>query len=551
MEFLEESEHFVKEKFSRAPLFFYVAAYLSGILIGAKINIGSFPLHFVLLLLLFLSLPLYYFTYRNFKKRLNTTLLKVTLLLILYCAAISNISLSGYKTKTAESSVLKDGISRNIKVILTDNIRKHPNSYSLNCFDIEYGEGVIVYTDQKPMVKVGDTLIIINYKGRQVTDFETTPVKNGNDAKNRERTRAIKDSDREFSYKRYLEKKGVYTTAFVPSANIIRIETAHRSFASNIKNKREEYIKRIERSIGAEDGLGTLVALATGDKRYMDNEDKDSYAASGTMHLMAVSGMHVVFIFAMISALLSFLGNSLPARIVRATATMFVIVIFCAVADFAPSVLRAAITIFLILISSIINRKSYSLNSLSASALIITIFDPEALFDPGFQLSFAAVLSIIFINPIIEAKYSPKNRIIKYLWQNISISTSCQLGVSLISMPMFGYLPVYFLLANTLLIPLSVIIIYIISAVILFISFDFEMIFAFSVLKFLIKTMNYIAITVGELPFSIIFINIGRLSLSILLTVIMVIFGDFGFSCKTKRVVLILLIATFILSLAI
>jgi len=540
MEFLEESEHFVKEKFSKAPLFFYVAAYLSGVLTGAKVDIALRPYCFVLLFLLCLSLFFYYFTYLNFKKRLNTIYLKVALLLMLYCAAIINISLSGYNARIAENSILKDGISRNIKVILTDNIHKHPNSYSLNCLCIDYGEGLIVYTEQKPMVKVGDTLILINYKGREVENFDATRTKNED-----------KNSTKEFSYKRYLEKKGVYTTAFVSSANIIRIETTHRSFANSIKNKREEFIIRIEKSIGTEDGLGTLVALATGDKRYMDNEAKDSYAASGTMHLMAVSGMHVVFIFAMISALLSFLGNSLPARIIKASATMFTITIFCAVADFAPSVLRAAITILLILISSIINRKSYSLNSLSASALIITIFDPEALFDPGFQLSFAAVLSIIFINPVMEAKYKPKNRIIKYIWQNISISTSCQLGVSLISIPMFGYLPVYFLLANTLLIPLSVIIIYTISATTLFISFDFEIGFAFSILKILIKSMNYIAITIGELPLSIIAVNISRLSLSILLTIVIVSFGEFKFNYQTKRMVLILLTAIFIISLVI
>jgi|GEM_PF-612368 ComEC/Rec2-related protein len=548
MEFLEEKEHFINGKFSRAPLFFYVAAYLSGILTGAKIEIALFPLCLFILLLLCFSLFIYYYTYHHSGRRRNTTPLKLLLLLILYCAAIINISISGYKTRIAENSVLKDGIGRNINVVLTDNIHNHPNSYSLNCFSTEYGEGLIVYTDQKPELMVGDTLIIINYKGREVKDFETFGTKDASNVKSRS---SVKNNSSGFSYKRYLEKRGIYTTAFVPASNIVPIKTTHRSFTSSIKNKREEYIKEIEKSIGSQDGLGVLVALATGDKRYMDSEDKGSYAASGTMHLMAVSGMHVVFIFAMISALLSFLGNSLTARIARATITVITVVIFCAVADFAPSVLRAAITIFLVLISSVINKKSYSLNSLSASALIITIFDPEALFDPGFQLSFAAVLSIIFINPIIEAKYTPKNRVTRYIWQNISISASCQLGVSLISIPMFGYLPLYFLLANTLLIPLSMIIIYAISITILFISFELEIKLLFSVLKFLLKAMNYIAITVGELPLSVIVLDIGRISLFILMILLMVIFGEFRFDHKTKRVVIILFILAFIISLMI
>ena len=545
MGFLEEREHFINEKFSRAPLFFYVAAYLSGILTGAKIDIGIFSLCLSMMLLLCFSLFVYYYTYHSSRIRRNTTLLKLLLLLILYCAAIINISISGYKTRIAENSVLKDGVVRNIKVILTDNIRDHPNSYSLNCFSIEYKEGLIVYTDQKSDIMVGDTLILINYKGREVKDFDISDSRDASGVKN---ASATKNTDRGFSYKRYLEKRGVYTTSFVPAANIVQIETTQRSFTGSIKNKREEYIKRVEKSIGTQDGLGVLVALATGDKRYMDSEDRDSYAASGTMHLMAVSGMHVVFIFVMISALLSFLGNSLLARIVRAALTMITVVIFCAVADFAPSVLRAAITILIVLVSSVINKRSYSLNSLSASALIITIFDPESLFDPGFQLSFAAVLSIIFINPVIETKYSPKNRVIRYIWQNMSISASCQLGVSLISIPMFGYLPVYFLLANTLLIPLSVIIIYAISAAVLLISFDLEIGVLFSALKFLVKVMNYIAITVGELPLSVIFIDIGRISLSILMIILMVIFGEFRFDHRTKIMIFILLVAFFIIS---
>ena len=526
MDFFEESEHFRVGYFNVSPLFFYAAAYLSGILTGAKINIEPYLLIAVTAFLVCLSLLLYYLTF--FRNRLNSTPLKLALLVSLYCIAVTNISVSEYKTRSVDNSILKDGVSRNIKVVLTDNIRKHPNSYSLNCFSVEYGEKLIVYTDRSPDIKVGDTLMLINYRGREVANF-----------------------DNKFDYRRYLEKRGIYTTAFIYSGNIVQLETLRRSFVSNIKNKREDYIRRVEKSIGIEDGLGTLVALVTGDKRYMDKEDADSYAASGAMHLMAVSGMHVVFIFAMISAILSFLGNSLPARVIRAITTMIIIVIFCAIADFAPSVIRAAVTIALVLISSVVNRRSSSLNSLSGSALIMTIFNPETLFDPGFQLSFAAVLSIIFINPAIESKYKAKNKIMRYIWQNISVSTSCQLGVSLISIPMFGYLPIYFLLANTLLIPLSVVIIYIASAVVVLTSFNLEFGFIFSILKVLSKLMNFLAIRIGELPMSVISVNLSRLSLSILFILLIITFWDFGFSRKTERIILLLLTTGLILSFTI
>jgi len=523
MEYLGGNSYFTRCYLSSAPMFTYSVAYLSGILAGAKINIGSPILVAFITISVCCATLFYYLAY--FKKLTGTLPLKIALLSALFSIAILNISVSSYKTMTIENSTLKDGIKRDVTAILTENIKKHPNSYSLSCLSIKYGEKFILYTNRHIAAKAGDTLILSGYRGSEIEEFTDG-----------------------FSYKKYLEKNGIYTTGFLYSDRISVSEGSSRTSQYSIKNRREEYIHKIERSIGVEEGLGTLVALVTGDKKYMDKNEKEAYAISGTMHLMAVSGMHVVFIFSMITSVLLFLGSSFPARVIKALITFFAVAVFCAIADFAPSVLRAAVTISLILLASLMNRKISSLNSLSASALIITIFDPAALFDPGFQLSFAAVLSIIFINPAIESRYKPGNKIMRYIWQNISISISCQLGVSLITIPMFGYIPIYFILANILLLPLSVIVIYVVSILILSISAGIELGFVYTLLKYLIQIMNLIAIKIGQLPLPAIEANIGKHSISILLSIILILFLDFGFS-KTERVKLsFLLVITLIIS---
>jgi competence protein ComEC len=221
------------------------------------------------------------------------------------------------------------------------------------------------------------------------------------------------------------------------------------------------------------------------------------------MHLLAVSGLHVGFIYSVLLFITSIFGNFTSSVFAR---SVFVIILLWGYALFtgmAPSIERAVLMATIYQIGTIFGKKRNSLNSLSLSALIICIFDPGAVFDVGFQLSYAATLSIILINPVINKWYQTKNPIMKYIWTTVSISTSCQIGTSILTIYHFKFIPVYFMISNLLAIPLSSVIIS--TTMILVVAGDSGIsVLLVPVLKFLVRMLNESMAIISTLPYPVI-----------------------------------------------
>ena len=181
------------------------------------------------------------------------------------------------------------------------------------------------------------------------------------------------------------------------------------------------------------------------------------------MHILSVSGMHVSFFYFFLSFILSFLGRNRFSEIIKFFAITTILWFYCAIAGFSPSSVRAVIMINLLMLSKIISRKPITLNTLCASALIITIFSPQSLFDPGFQLSYAAFLSIIFINPKIIRLLPTRSKMVEWMWGMVSLSISCSIGTALLTISLYDFFPLYFMIANIMIIPLTALIIYLAS----------------------------------------------------------------------------------------
>lgn len=154
-------------------------------------------------------------------------------------------------------------------------------------------------------------------------------------------------------------------------------------------------------------GYGTksravVKAVITGDKTDFSDSLYSNFASAGFLHIAAVSGMHVSILFAAFSNLLA------AARIKRKFAVALspvLIIMFCSVAAFTPSVLRAAIMTILALLSTIFSREYDSVTALFLSAFVILVFYPYALFSPAFLLSFGATLGIcLMYRPLMNQK---------------------------------------------------------------------------------------------------------------------------------------------------
>ena len=121
-----------------------------------------------------------------------------------------------------------------------------------------------------------------------------------------------------------------------------------------------------------------------------------------------------------------------------------------------PASVTRAVTLFsFISIGNYFNQPKAIYNALAISAFSILLVKPNAIFDIGFQLSYAAVLSIVLFQPFYKKFYFSKNKIAVYFTDTVLVSLAAQIGVLPLSLYYFNRLPLLFLLANLIIIPLS------------------------------------------------------------------------------------------------
>lgn len=189
-----------------------------------------------------------------------------------------------------------------------------------------------------------------------------------------------------------------------------------------------------------------MTTALLGDASELSADTRDVFSAAGLSHILALSGLHVDIIAAIIALALW------PLRIFRRNVagfilTMLLLWFYAALTGFSASVTRAVVMASLFLTGRILQRRSTPLNSLCAAALVILIVDPPELLAPGFQLSFAAVASILIFADRLNP--APRSQRIPYaLMSLLAVSLSAVMGTALISIFHFHSFPVYFIPAN-------------------------------------------------------------------------------------------------------
>ncbi|MBO7221036.1 MAG: ComEC/Rec2 family competence protein [Alistipes sp.] len=154
-------------------------------------------------------------------------------------------------------------------------------------------------------------------------------------------------------------------------------------------------VGRLQSALKPSDARAVVLAMTTGDKGEIRSELRDSYSASGTSHLLAVSGLHIGIAFMLINLLLLPLVLLRYGNVVRSVAAVALIWIYVWLCGMSPSAMRAAIMFSLLQFSLSSLREYVSVNILAGTAFIMLVFDSHLLFDISFQLSFIAVAGIV------------------------------------------------------------------------------------------------------------------------------------------------------------
>ena len=203
------------------------------------------------------------------------------------------------------------------------------------------------------------------------------------------------------------------------------------------------------------DEFAVLAALTVGYKEELSEDIRETYSVSGASHVLALSGLHIGFLYMMLLFFLKWLpGNAFGVRLFRAVVIITALWGFAFFTGLSPSVVRSVIMFSLLALSVLSRRTGISLNTLALTACIMLVVHPFWLFDVGFQLSFSAVAAILLLYPWLFRQLPVGNSLLKKVWALMSVSLAAQIGTAPLVLLYFSRFPTHFLLTNLLVIPL-------------------------------------------------------------------------------------------------
>ena len=309
----------------------------------------------------------------------------------------------------------------------------------------------------------------------------------------------------EFDFKRFLSFKNISHQQFVQPRDVKFLEPASRKgFIYFSHQARAWSMKKLNEFIQGEDERAIAIALVLGVTDGIDNDLQNAYAASGAMHVLAVSGMHVGIIYAIILFLFKPLNKYRWSKWMVAILSLILLWAFAFVTGLSPSVLRAVTMFSFIAVARPFGRRTNIYNTLAASAFVLLIYNPYLIMSVGFQLSYLAVLGIVYLQRPIYNLWEIENTAGDWVWKITCVSIAAQAATFALGLLYFHQFPTYFLVSNLFVIPLSTLVL-VMGIFLLMISFISPIAsFTAVILEWLIKALNWIVFKTEALPFSLI-----------------------------------------------
>ncbi|HEY0898462.1 MAG TPA: ComEC/Rec2 family competence protein, partial [Sphingobacteriaceae bacterium] len=265
----------------------------------------------------------------------------------------------------------------------------------------------------------------------------------------------------EFDYRNFLSNKQIYHQIFTQyeSVHKLQAETGNRliSYALALRKQAVAYFNCF---ITDPEAAAIASTLILGYRADLSTDIIEAYSRTGTMHVLSVSGMHVGLVFLVLNQLLKKLDRGKELRFLKPSLIILLIWFYALITGFSPSVCRAAMMLSFYVLGKALNRSQNSYNLIAISAFCLLIYNPYFLFDVGFQLSYLAVLGLVYIHPKIYHLLHIKNRFVDQVWNYSALSVAAQLATFSLSIYYFHQFPVYFLISNLFIVPPVTLIMY-------------------------------------------------------------------------------------------
>lgn len=307
-----------------------------------------------------------------------------------------------------------------------------------------------------------------------------------------------------FNYAKYLSHKQIDNIVYIKKGEWTMLLANEHGFKNRALNLRQKIINLFIKYEIEDDNLAILSALSLGYKNTLDQEIRKAYNGAGAAHVLAVSGLHVGIIYLVLNFFLGWLTLFFSLRKLK------FIIIFVALWGYAfltglsPSVLRATVMFSFVLAGFILDKRVNIYNSLAASAFFLLLLNPFLLFDIGFQLSYSAVLGIVFFHPKIYGLIFFKYKLFNWIWSLTVVSIAAQLATFPITVYHFHQFPIYFWMGNIVVTVSAALLIFLSIVLIAFSSLPIFSIIIGKIIKLIIELNFGFIQWINELPFSLI-----------------------------------------------
>lgn len=203
---------------------------------------------------------------------------------------------------------------------------------------------------------------------------------------------------------------------------------------------------------GAGGDAALAMGMLTADLSEVPMRVRSDFSAAGIAHVLAVSGLHLSILVAVVARLCDLMRCS---RRVRTALSLLACFVMMVLAGFSVSVLRAALMTGFLLLGDALGRQGDSLTSLATAAALLALCNPAVLQSLSFWLTCTATLGILlFTGPLSRLLPRPRGRLTAIVQQCLTVSLAAQIGALPVTALLFGYLPTYSLLINVLILPL-------------------------------------------------------------------------------------------------
>ena len=238
----------------------------------------------------------------------------------------------------------------------------------------------------------------------------------------------------EFDYGKYLFRKRIYARLYLVEGGVEHTGRDRQSTGCILEPARAFVQSSLDRFLPDSETRAILQALLLGDRRQLDSDTRDRFARMGLLHLLAVSGLHVMVVgmilYHLLGPFLYRLRLSWRAvDVLRLTCTVILLAGYMLLTGCSASVVRAVVMASLLLAATSLQRPSRSLNSLGAAVCVLLTAAPTHLFEAGFQLSVTAVAGIISLAPLLAVWIpAPASRLGAYIHSGTTVTVAATIG---------------------------------------------------------------------------------------------------------------------------